>query len=678
MPNFTIEKFKFDRNAQFAATLCECKGKEGKEGDIYSRFIKDFRSYQKRLFNWVKSREKKVDFDEIDEDSDELKAYNAAKKASLILEDMEELVNKYPDLNRSMQKRDLIIDVKKLFDEFQEQLDIMEEDFNYTNEFKEEYFGTKGYIENVTKHGMTSSGLELLTSDVFDEKNLAVVNDFNRSYSDPVYHKKNNDKSIKSYFYLKDRAFNQFLESRNLKNQEIAFEGKNVANFDPKNAFIKDEPDQNYCLSSDYIKRKQTIVKSNILNAFQTGQDDLKGNSIYADLYRFKETIQALHDEIGRGKYNSAEPKVKNAMKHLDQILWQRPSDNPDNGLLRKINYFLTYTKDINAFALEEDELTKLATGDLGFTGILRSLKCIQEDPEALPTFKKLCLDIQKKLENVFETSINAGIDNEYEKYVIRNTGDLIINKDKDTKSSIAKVVTAYEWKKKEINISNEADRPAFNAEEMDVKAKEMLVNPLFRARYVDKNEQGEETWNDKKMKNDSKNHEEWRINNRIEKPLSYDSVADTKREALKNLQELGKIIGSAEGASEGYQNFNRTLKELGTVDISKVPSEQLGGMLDKIYKATESYMKGRKSKRWTDSQQEHFDQTLDVLAIISKTGKNGEELATKLVDRTNYVRKHRWHHLYEQDTVTLEGRSNQATRERINGIGKSVGRLLK
>jgi hypothetical protein len=113
-------------------------------------------------------------------------------------------------------------------------------------------------------------------------------------------------------------------------------------------------------------------------------------------------------------------------------------------------------------------------------------------------------------------------------------------------------------------------------------------------------------------------------------------------------------------------------------VDISKVPSEQLGGMLDKIYKATESYMKGRKSKRWTDSQQEHFDQTLDVLAIISKTGKNGEELAKKLVDRTNYVRKHRWHHLYEQDTVTLEGRSNQATRERINGIGKSVGRLLK
>ena len=76
--------------------------------------------------------------------------------------------------------------------------------------------------------------------------------------------------------------------------------------------------------------------------------------------------------------------------------------------------------------------------------------------------------------------------------------------------------------------------------------------------------------------------------------------------------------------------------------------------------------MKGRKSERYKDKSTEHFEESLDVLKIVSDVSPYGAAFADKLVQRTNYVRTHRWNGR-TQKTVTLEGRSNEATKERLD-----------
>ena len=116
-------------------------------------------------------------------------------------------------------------------------------------------------------------------------------------------------------------------------------------------------------------------------------------------------------------------------------------------------------------------------------------------------------------------------------------------------------------------------------------------------------------------------------------------------------------------------------LKDLGDRNFAEMTPESMGTLLNDIYTETERYMKGRKSERYKNVSKEHFEEALDVLAVLSAHNEYGEALAKKLVDRTNEVRTHRWHHLSSQPTVTLEGRGIEATKARLEDLnaGRNV-----
>jgi hypothetical protein len=246
------------------------------------------------------------------------------------------------------------------------------------------------------------------------------------------------------------------------------------------------------------------------------------------------------------------------------------------------------------------------------------------------------------------------------------NTGDLNFGKGKDALDGVAKVTAAYEWNKINVRQTDPAKRETFSAEKIDKLAEEMKGNPVFKTYYTAKGNDGKGKWSEVFLDSEAKNSTEWRVNNLIDNPFVTASLGK-KREAVKKLKELGEILPEAGSASTEYHRFNATLKGLSTKNVDKLNDGQLNSILKTVFDVNEKYMKGRKSARHKDISKEHFEETLDVLKIYSDISDYGAAMAKKLVDRTNYVRTHRWHGMWDQETVTLEGRNLEATKARID-----------
>lgn len=122
----------------------------------------------------------------------------------------------------------------------------------------------------------------------------------------------------------------------------------------------------------------------------------------------------------------------------------------------------------------------------------------------------------------------------------------------------------------------------------------------------------------------------------RFKRPF-YNIGEDKCREILGNLKKMEPLMDEA----DAYDDKWRTLREsIRSIDLESDDPALSGEMkLQEIMNNTTAFMKGKKSLRRNEEQQNCFDQSLDVLAELSKGSKQAECEAQILINRINKVR---------------------------------------
>ncbi len=146
-----------------------------------------------------------------------------------------------------------------------------------------------------------------------------------------------------------------------------------------------------------------------------------------------------------------------------------------------------------------------------------------------------------------------------------------------------------------------------------------------------------------------------------MENPFSFEASMDAQRQALKSLKELGDTMTSCSfWSSKAYKQFYRLLKSLAVKDLDNMDQDEMGAILKDAYDKSVAFMTGRMAVRNTPARREHFEQTLDVLAILAKTGELASKMTNEMVYKVNVVRDS-----LHQDKATLLNRNIENTKFR-------------
>lgn len=680
MPRNDLISFRKDKDAQFAAQLA-LQSLHASTQDDHSLedtgALDRFRWYRAALRNKITSFR--------NDDSGEYHLVNQLLEEVESLEDL--LSFRYILASDPIQRRDAIIDATKSIKRIQAMQKTLIDKGIYiwgqNNGAFDNINGPWGSPEYVDAYVSTmkrcKEGAELLDSDLFDADDPQTVKDFDELQKSPSYNKMAMLKKIdqkKTYLMSPDK-FQEYLQSR-----KPVEKNNNIAN-EETSLLLKDEPDALYTVSKNRIKDTQNTVKDNIVYSLIGAFENPAQNGLAKSLTAFMNDLKKYHYEV-QTKGDLADE----SMKYADSLLSLRHTkkttignnerydlqlnlNNPEEPkFLDKLISFIyniegCAEKNKNKKNIPEKEFDKIFTNDdgEGFRELLIDLKKFEKDPKIPAAFKAQCKMIQNKFENLVKQHVKNLDASDYEKYVIKNTGILNFDSGEALVDGVSKVTAAYEWKK-----NNErkpaSQRESFNEEKVNALAVEMKKNPVFKSHYT-KVENGKEKWSEVYLGSASKNSTEWKINNYIDNPFA---LADRgkKLHAVKLLQELAEILPKPTDGSADYERFNNKIRKTTMRDTKNLTDGDLNFILKDISEETEKYMKGRKSERYRDKSTEHFEEALDVLKIVSDISPYGAAFAKKLVDRTNYVRTHRWNGRTQKE-VTLEGRSTKATQERID-----------
>ena len=115
------------------------------------------------------------------------------------------------------------------------------------------------------------------------------------------------------------------------------------------------------------------------------------------------------------------------------------------------------------------------------------------------------------------------------------------------------------------------------------------------------------------------------------------------KDKGIEILQALKKMPEKMDDPKGQSREWNTLIKTLKNIDPYVDDAEQEKQM-QAVYDATAAYMKGRKSVRSTQEEQNQFDQSMDVLATLAKANDFAKVAANVIVDRTNEVRGRIFH----------------------------------
>ena len=613
--------------------------------------------------------------------------YELLSQAHKAANNFSRLINTYAIRNLSSDSeklRDIIVDATKELKVLQGSMESLANHNIYINPVKIAHMGGTGFFQPdkikifFADNGRLNPGKELLNSYLFDENNPIAVQEFdkidqlprvnfdnmiNRREEDKRSYEKNDPIPVKVPNAPRQNGDN-FREEDVIQRAVQAEEVRrsNRYRVDPIGAVI-DVPVEGENISKD---KKDSMSKAIILGAMKSIVEDYKQNGPYSQkLKAFKTEIEGLRDNL------RANP---GALAH-GQDLISFLTNELGEGLYDRVNFFISNIETVATKQAPTDEdymklyqkYNNLHDKDDDFKTIQSILSEAQDNPiigaPLKQQFKLFAGENEKILAKQVKTLANA---DPFEKYVMSHSAPVVTVSSKDGAEHLAKLIAAHQWKQKVMSIPNPNNRPAFKPKTIDGKAADLMKNPVFKAMYTKK--QGEEVvWDVSKIKDTIERNEAYKAINRLEEPFLFDIDPRKQRDALKTLQNLGNILPSSRKASSDYQRFNGYMKSLAELDVDNMRIDELGLTLGRVYRETERYMKGRKSERMTDTQQEHFNETLDVLAVLAKTGKNGKALADKLVNRTNEVRTNWFHKIFDEKTVSLEGRSNEATQRRID-----------
>lgn len=680
MPRQELINFKNDPTSQMVAQMTLWV-----KGDPLADELRDYWSTFKNRLNEIADDKYKENFRRNNGQPDP--EYELLKQAVSAAAEFDHLINVKAFRNRSSdpeKMRDIIIDATKLMKKLQELMQVMYDNKIYIVDPKINHMGATGFFQPDSiktffiDNGRIVGGKEMINSYLFNENNNVAVEEFDKTNNLPLYEQRlyfDNPGAQRRSFDSEDpvpvKVPNQARPvRRNANNQNAAPNNQiNIVNAQPQARRFKkgmigeilDEPIEGVNIEPN---RMNELSKAVTLNSMKAMVHEAKNNGPYIQKMRqFKQELTNLQKQINDNP---------GMLEHEEEIK-SFISNEYGEGILNRVTFFMDNLDRVaeKKNPTDEDYMKLYSAYNNGANDdietITQILNKVQDNPNIGAPLKKQCKlfadETEKIMANQAKTLENADA---FEKYIALHSAPVSSGMGQSGAEHLAKVVAAYQWKQKAMAIENPEKRPAFRPDSIDKAAKDVIKNPVFRGMFTKK--QGDQVvWNSDEIKDIADKNRAFKVLNRMEEPFMFDSRPDLQREALRKLKELGQIMPTSDGASKDYKRFNAYMKSLNNLDPDNIDVLDLGYTLGKVYRETEKYMKGRKSERMTDTQQEHFNETLDVLAILAKTGKIGQALADKLVNRTNEVRTNAYHRLFSEKTVSLEGRSNEATKHRID-----------
>ena len=114
----------------------------------------------------------------------------------------------------------------------------------------------------------------------------------------------------------------------------------------------------------------------------------------------------------------------------------------------------------------------------------------------------------------------------------------------------------------------------------------------------------------------------------------------EEQAEYIRNMKALSEAMVPAEGQSAKYQAMKKSVDAIAKLD-PKDPKAGEKLMLEngKLLGNLQTYTKGKKSKRFYNSSQARFDNSLDVLSVVNDHVPGMRQYAKQIVKRTNEVR---------------------------------------
>lgn len=103
----------------------------------------------------------------------------------------------------------------------------------------------------------------------------------------------------------------------------------------------------------------------------------------------------------------------------------------------------------------------------------------------------------------------------------------------------------------------------------------------------------------------------------------------------LGTLQQMVEFMDPNAGRSSKWKEFTNSIRSYNPND----PNQSGEKKLKEIYDKACAYMKGKKSLRDEESEQNRFDQAMDVLAVLGEATPYAKLAAQAVLDRTNEVR---------------------------------------
>lgn len=104
----------------------------------------------------------------------------------------------------------------------------------------------------------------------------------------------------------------------------------------------------------------------------------------------------------------------------------------------------------------------------------------------------------------------------------------------------------------------------------------------------------------------------------------------------LEKLRGMLPYMDRPEGRSKEWQALYRSIED---IDLNN-PLLDTEKKLQEVFDKNNAYMKGKKSLRGTQERQNRFNQSMDVLSVLSESGTYAKIAAQTVLDRVNEVRR--------------------------------------
>ena len=112
-----------------------------------------------------------------------------------------------------------------------------------------------------------------------------------------------------------------------------------------------------------------------------------------------------------------------------------------------------------------------------------------------------------------------------------------------------------------------------------------------------------------------------------------------SKKESDRILTKLKTMAPLMDGTQWKSSDWNRLVNSIRSIDLND-PNKSGEKKLQEILDNGVAYTKGRKSLRKDAADQKKFDQSLDVLSVLSEANEYARYAAQAVIDRTNEVRR--------------------------------------